>query len=195
MHWGIPKYIICDNGAEFSGKLVKQLADQYKIKILYNASRHPQANPTERVNKTLGNMLRAYVGSNHRHWDKETPKIGFALRSAIHESTTYTPAYLNFGRELNINLEENDDTGEVIPEVEDNRDYGKKLVELKKMYQEVQERLIQNHEKNAKRYNLRRRPMDFKVNDRVWKRNFPQSDAAKAFCAKLAPKFTGPFII
>jgi len=29
----------------------------------------------------------------------------------------------------------------------------------------------------------------------VWKRNFPQSDAAKNFSAKLAPKYTGPFII
>lgn len=195
VHWGIPKYLICDNGPEFSGSQVKKLASQYKVKLLYNASRHPQANPTERVNKTLGNMLRAYVGGNHRDWDKEIPKIGFALRSAKHESTTYTPAYLNFGREMNLNLQEETATCDKIPEVESSSEYGEKLEELQEIYKEVQEKLTQSHHKNAERYNLRRRPLSFKVNDKVWKRNFPMSDAVKGFCAKLAPKFTGPFII
>lgn len=201
--WGIPKYLICDNGPEFTGKCFKTLASDFQIKILYNASRHPQANPVERVNKTIGNMLRAYVGNNHRQWDKEVPKLGYALRSARHDTTGYTPAYLNFGRELHLNLrpshrreateEGKEEEGRLC--VADPSDYGKKLQALQKVYKDVERRLEKGHSKNAQRYNLRRRPLEFRVNDRVWKKNFVQSDAVRAISAKLSPKFIGPYTV
>lgn len=192
--FGIPTYLICDNGAEFSGRALKTLATEYKTKILYNASRHPQANPTERVNQTIGNMLRAFVGDNHRLWDQQLPKIGFALRTAKHEATGYTPAFLNFGRELTLRTKEAEENGET-PEVDETESYGRKMEELKNVYQEVETRLKSAHRKNAVRYNLRRRQQDFRVGERVLKRNFPQSNAVNYFSTKLAPKFTGPFII
>lgn len=191
--FGIPTYLLCDNGSEFSGKLVKNLAAEYKTKILYNASRHPQANPAERVNKTIGNMLRAYVGDNHRLWDQQLPKIGFALRSAKHEVTGYTPAFLNFGRELATRMEVV--AREEIPVMEESEAYGKKIEDLKKIYAEVETRLQTAYHKNAERYNLRRRPECFGEGDMVLKKNFPQSDATNFFSAKLAPKYTGPYVI
>lgn len=193
--WGVPDYLICDNGSEFTGKCVKTLATEYKVKILYNARRHPQANPSERVNKTLGNMLRSYVGENHRHWDRDLAKIAFALRTAQHEVTGYTPAYLNFGRELNIEGDKNSEDDERLPEVVDGTSYGSKVQELKKIFKDVEQRMKKSFEKNAARYNLRRRSLEFKEGDIVWKRNFPVSDASTNFSAKLAPKFTGPYVI
>lgn len=49
--------------------------------------------------------------------------------------------------------------------------------------------------KNSERYNLRRRPECFVEGDMVLKKNFPQSDATNFFSAKLAPKYTGPYVI
>lgn len=193
--FGIPKYVICDNGSEFSGRPVKTLAAEYKVKILYNASRHPQANPVERINKTLGNMLRSYVKENHRLWDKDLAKFGFALRSARHEATGYTPSFLNFGREMNLNVEVSKEDTAAIPEILDNSQYGAKLKDLQKIYNEVGEKLSRTYNKNAERYNLRRRHIEFKEQDRVWKRSFAQSDATRNFAAKLAPRFNGPYII
>lgn len=192
--FGIPRYLICDNGAEFTGRAVKILAEEYKLRLLYNPSRHPQANPAERVNKTIGNLLRAYVGENHRRWDMQLPKIGFALRTASHETTGFTPAFLNFGRELTL---QSKDSGppDIIPEIGETAAYGRKIEDLKKTYEEVQARLRSAYQNNTNRYNLRRRQVSFKEGDKVLKRNYPQSDATKYFSAKLAPKFTGPHIV
>lgn len=197
MVYGVPDYIICDNGSEFIGRPMTDLARQYRIKILLNARRHPQANPAERVNRDIITMLRAYVTDNHREWDKYIPKIGFALRSAHHESTQHSPAFLNFGRELasaGAGFEVLPD-GLAVPSPEDCGKHGEKLQALKNIYQEVAERLNEAHQQNASRYNLRRRPVTYNVGDVVLKKNFPQSDAANYFSAKLAPRFVGPYIV
>lgn len=47
MLFGVPRYFICDNGPEFIGQPMKTLMTDYKVKVLFNTSRHPQANPTE----------------------------------------------------------------------------------------------------------------------------------------------------
>lgn len=197
MVYGVPNYIICDNGSEFVGEPVTTLARKYNVKILLNASRHPQANPAERVNRDIVTMLRAYVQDNHREWDKNIAQIGFALRTAYHESTQYSPAYLNFGREPRTSgagfqiLQD----GSVVPPVEDNKKYGDKIQELKTIYRDVADRLKDAHERNAQRYNLRRRPVTYQVGDIVLKKNFQQSNAANYFSAKLAPRFVGPYMV
>lgn len=193
--FGVPTYLIVDNGPEFTGRSVKSLAQDYRVKILYNPSRHAQANPTERLNKTIGAMLRSYVGDNHRSWDQNIPKIAFALRAARSEATGFSPAFLNFGRELNAVNDEADynNSSNHVPNVVGQEDYGKKLVELNRIFEEVHGRLKKAHNRNAERYNLRRRNQDYRDGELVWKKNFPQSDAANFYAAKLAPRFTGPF--
>ncbi|XP_054283504.1 uncharacterized protein LOC129000564 [Macrosteles quadrilineatus] len=164
MLFEVPSYIICDNGSEIRGKQVQELSRSYNIKLLYNARRHAQANPIERVNKTLGPMLRAYIGENHRHWDRNIAKYGFALRSAKHEATSYSPAYLNFGRELIAINEDADPTNssEEASQVEESSAYGDRWKELKNIYKDVNGKLREAHEKQAERYNLRRREVVFK---------------------------------
>lgn len=164
MVYGVPDYIICDNGSEFIGKPMTTLAKQYKTKILLNARRHPQANPAERVNRDIVSMLRAYVTDNHRDWDKHIQKIGFALRTAHHETTQHSPAFLNFGRELATAgagfgvLQD----GAAIPSPEDCEEHVDRLQVMKNIYQEVAERLKKAHNQNAQRYNLRRRNVSYK---------------------------------
>ncbi|KAF9409266.1 hypothetical protein HW555_011301 [Spodoptera exigua] len=49
--------------------------------------------------------------------------------------------------------------------------------------------LYNSHIKNTQRYNLRRKQVDFKIGDIVWKRCYFQSDKDAHFAKKLAPKF------
>lgn len=196
MVYGVPKFLLCDNGSEFIGAPVKRLAEEYQIKLLLNASRHPSANPTERTNRTIVSMLRAYIKDNHRLWDQDLAKLGFALRSAVSEATGYSPALLTFGRELNASgsgFQLLKDWSQVPDQSKDrpNEDL-QKLVDV---YKIVKANLEKSHEKNEKRYNLRRRPVEFQVGEDVLKRNFAQSKAVDHFSSKLTPRYVGPYKI
>lgn len=196
MVYGVPQYLICDNGSEFVGAAVKKLALDYKVKTLYNASRHPQANPTERVNRNIITMLRAYVGENHREWDQRLAQVGFALRTAVHETTGHSPAFLNFGREPAASGEGSSLLVDQVPAVqEDCTVQTSRLQELRNLYQDITQKLRESHQKNSHHYNLRRRPQEFKVGDLVWKKNYTQSNAATYQSAKLNPRYVGPFTV
>ena len=43
-------------------------------------------------------MLAKVVKENQRDWDSHIPKVLFAYRTALHESTSYSPYRVNFGR-------------------------------------------------------------------------------------------------
>lgn len=194
--YGVPSFVICDNGSEFIGQPFKDLLKEYKVKTVYTPSRHPQANPTERVNRTIGNMLRSYVGDNHRNWDIMLPQIGCALRTAVHETTGYSPAFLVFGHEINLSGEGSGYLCEEdLPQPTDATNHLQKLTRLKEVFEEVKGRLRRAHEKNAQRYNLRRRDQQFQEGQLVWKRNFTQADAAHYKSSKLFLKFVGPYRI
>jgi len=197
MVFGVPNYFICDNGSEFIGKPTKKVLHDYKVKLVLNAKRHPQANPTERTNRTIITMLRAYISENHRHWDKDLAHLGFALRTAVQETTGHTPAFLTFGRELQASGEGYAllDDPSSIPAVGNATDHATHLKKLDEIFKTVTKKLDIAHKKSADRYNLRRRSLEFNVGDLVLKRNFVQSDAAAYFSSKLTPRFTGPYRI
>ncbi|KAJ8909233.1 hypothetical protein NQ315_010841 [Exocentrus adspersus] len=75
------------------------MASSYACKIVYNANYSPHVNSTEQVNRVLKTMIRSYVNEDHRSWDVNLGKLGFALRAAVHDVTGFSPAFLNFGRE------------------------------------------------------------------------------------------------
>ncbi|XP_077550652.1 uncharacterized protein LOC144163835 [Haemaphysalis longicornis] len=60
---------------------------------------HPQPNVTERRNRDVKLLLRAYART-HRDWDEHLNAISFALRTRENHSTGFTPAFLTFEREL-----------------------------------------------------------------------------------------------
>jgi transposase InsO family protein len=191
LSYGVPEVIVCDNGSEFISTKFKALAKKYDVKLHYTAKRHPQANPVERTNKTIVTMLRSYVEENHKKWDTHLPEIACALRTAVSEVTGFSPYYLNFGREMILRGTDHRDRATQTP-LEDDVD---RIKELERIFADVKARLARAHEANATRYNLRRRPQEFHVDDQVWKRNFQLSDAAADISAKLSPKYTGPYTI
>ena len=60
---------------------------------------HPQTDgQTERVNRTLEEMLRHYVSPTQDDWDELLDAAEFALNNAWHESVRNTPFFLNSGQ-------------------------------------------------------------------------------------------------
>lgn len=192
--YGTPQIIACDNGVQFTSVAFQKLTDEYGVKVYFNANFHPQVNAVERVNRVLGAAIRSYLKDiDHRTWDQEIHKIGFALRTAVHEATGYSPTFLNFGRYVPT-------SGDYYGKLESVKDldlsdlnrneYGAEIDKLPQLYADVRRHLAEAYSKNSKQYNLRKRPcQNYQVGDKVWKRNFVLSNRAEHFAAKLAPKF------
>lgn len=74
--YGVPEYILCDNGVQFRSRDFQNLCAKYNTAIRYTALYHPCANPTERVNRVIKTMISSYVKTDHRHWDAHLAAIG-----------------------------------------------------------------------------------------------------------------------
>ncbi|KAG5868137.1 hypothetical protein JTB14_025486 [Gonioctena quinquepunctata] len=55
--YGAPRLLLCDDGPQYRSHQFRKLAKKNGCEIRYNANYYPQANPTERVNRTLKSML------------------------------------------------------------------------------------------------------------------------------------------
>lgn len=189
--FGIPEIIIADNGKQFTGKVFSDLLRKYSIeKMWFNSRYHPQNNPTERTNKTIGQALRAYVNNNHRHWDAEIPNIGLALRTAVNEITGFSPFFLNFGRNFTYSGTDyeahisTNDPAHAIP----NRVVF--LEKFKEIFKDVASKIKAAYIKNKKHYDRNKRDVRLSVGDVCYKRNYVLSNAINYFSSKLAPLYT-----
>lgn len=99
--FGCPDLLVSDNGKQFRSRIfaatLKDFGVHHRTTPLYS-----HCNPVERTNKTIKTMIAQYVERNHRRWDQHIFALQFAYNTARHEATEYTPAYLNFGRELSL---------------------------------------------------------------------------------------------
>ena len=127
-----------------------------------------------------------------------------AYNTAKHDSTGFSPAYLNFGRELTVpdtvfnsvnNSEENDQVDKEDVSVEEvvTAPQVLRLDKLKETFELVRLNLNRAFNKQSHHYNLRRRDWRCKIGDQVMKVEHHLSDASKGFAAKLAPKYSGPY--
>lgn len=191
--FGVPQIIMCDNGSQFTSKEFKNLLGEYKVRHLwYNARYHAQVNPTERVNKVIGTALAAQIRSDHRLWDVNIQKVAQAIRTANHDVTGFSPAFLTFGRNVPLDGEFYGPTvpdGPTATREAERRAWVTDLQNMPKLVREVRIKLATAYEKTRRRYDLRRRPVAYQIGAKVWKRNFVLSDAGSYFSKKLAPKY------
>lgn len=192
--FGVPSSVLCDNGPQYRGKPFLKLAENYKVRLKFNANYHPRANPTERVNRTLKTMLSIYVSDNHREWDVNLDRIACALRTSVHETLKMSPYFVNFSRRMVLC---GDEYKKKIPEVGDGQeiDAGRRSELMNGVFEDVRKRLEAAGKKSVERYNLRCRHVEYLPNQMVYRKNYVQSDKAKYFTKKLAAEYIGPFMI
>jgi hypothetical protein len=192
---GVCKSIYIDNGAQFISGQFKQLMHKYNVpNIYYNPRYHPQVNAAERAIKNVVNGIACYVGSEHKKWDENIIKLQCALNSSVNETTKYSPFFLVHGREFivdgmlhNLNSDQPVQRSQVT--ISDPQTYSNKILELNTIFKKVQKHIKSAHDRNVRYYNLRKRNVEFKVGQIVYKRTHYLSNASKKFTSKLAPKF------
>ena len=96
--WETPEFLLTDNGTEFDNRCLNKLLSDYSIRHINILPYHAQANPTERVNRSLKPIIAMFVENNHKTWDEHLPEFRFALNTAVSQTTKVSPAFLNFGR-------------------------------------------------------------------------------------------------
>jgi hypothetical protein len=64
-----------------------------------STSKHAQTDgQTERANRTIEEILRAYISPLHDDWDLHLTAAEFAYKDSVQASTGYSPFYLNYGQ-------------------------------------------------------------------------------------------------
>jgi len=96
---GIPRKFVCDNGTQFTSRILKEYFHTIGVEIQYTAPYCPQENPTERTNRTVKTMIAQLTEGDQSSWDELLPEIALAINASVSDSTGYSPAFLTQGRE------------------------------------------------------------------------------------------------
>lgn len=166
--FGVPEAIHSDQGPNFVSGVIQSLCDQLGIKRTQRTAYHPQGNgQVKRFNRTLEDMLAKVISDNHRDWDDHLQKSLFAYRTAIHESTGYTPFLATFGHTPNLLVDVI--LGSRWAETQQLAEYVRKTqMTLKTAFTEVRERLKAAHAKQKQLADRGACGQKFRVGDRVW---------------------------
>lgn len=92
---GKPWAILSDNGSQFASKLWLSRLEILDIKCSHTSLYYPKGNMTERVNREIVRLLRAY-SSQHTKWSNYLHDIEKWINHAVHESTGYAPVELHY---------------------------------------------------------------------------------------------------
>ncbi|UYV66976.1 hypothetical protein LAZ67_4003508, partial [Cordylochernes scorpioides] len=187
---GAPQQIITDRGTNFMSQIIKQINNSSGINHLKTTAYHPQTNGlTERLNKTLTDMLSMYVDAEQKNWDEVLPFVTFAYNTAKQETTGFSPFFLVHGREAETTLDsllpyhDNDDVGDYVQHLITTAEEARHLAQL---------HLYRGQEKDRKYYDRKHRPVDYKVGDLVWL-FIPVRKVGLS--EKLIKKYFGPYRI
>ncbi|UYV78164.1 hypothetical protein LAZ67_16000346 [Cordylochernes scorpioides] len=189
---GAPQYLISDRGSQFASNLMKEVMKTCKIKHCFTTSYHPQTNGlTERLNRTLINMLSMYVNTDQKNWDEILPFITHAYNTTIQETTGYSPFFLMFGREPTSLLDDRNISVDI--DKDDYDEYIKHhLDKINRTRKLVINNTIKTQERMKKNYDKRHMEKSYEPGElvAVWT---PIRKIGK--CEKLLRKYFGPYRI
>ncbi|XP_060182048.1 uncharacterized protein LOC132611671 [Lycium barbarum] len=104
--FGIPRYIITDNGKPFGNKLMNKICDLFGFKQRKSSMYHAAANGlAEAFNKTLCNLLKKVVSKSKKDWHERMEEALWAYRTTYRTPTQATPYSLAYGVEAVLPLE------------------------------------------------------------------------------------------
>lgn len=193
--FGVPESLLTDNGVQFCSSHFRTLLERYGVRHIKTGSHAPQANASERVNRSVLAAIRAYVGEDQSTWDVHLSAIGCALRNAQHATIGHSPYFAAFGQHMVQHaatyaiLRELHALGTSDVEVVSQEDHREALnVEMRNRLQEA-------HDRNETNYNLRSRDVSFRPGQEVFIRSFKQSNFEKGFNAKLSKQWISARIV
>ncbi|KAI5750678.1 hypothetical protein M8J77_000323 [Diaphorina citri] len=197
--YGCPDAIFSDNGTHFVNNKMAALTSDLGIEHIRAPPYWPQPNMVERTNRDLKQLLQIYTDERQRKWDVALSEFAFVINTSSCSSTGFTPAMLNFGRELEpakslwreIEAGNTQRSGPDLTPAQHSR----YLANLRDLYELVRVNRIRASQQQSRYYNLRHRDVTYRVGDKVFRRNFRQSSANTGYNASLDRNWLGPFVV
>ncbi|GKC20207.1 putative reverse transcriptase domain-containing protein [Tanacetum coccineum] len=185
---GIPVSIICDRDPRFASIFWRSLQKALGTSLDMSTAYHPQTDgQSERTIQTLEDMLRACVIDFGNGWVKHLPLVEFSYNNSYHASIKAAPFEALYGRKCRspvcwAEVGEVQLTGpEIVQETTE------RIIQVKQRMQAARDR--------QKSYaDLKRKPMEFEVGDKVMLKVSPWKGVVRfGKRGKLNPRFVGPF--
>ena len=190
-HHGLPRIIISDRDAKFTSNFWRALFQQLGTKLSISTAFHSQTDgQTERMNKTLEEMLRAYSTYNQDQWDQYLPAAEFAYNNVKQMSTGHTLFELDCGQHPLTPATLVTKTTNV-PAADDFAQHWENMINMAK------DALMIAQDRQSKYANQHRRHLTYQVGDKVMLSaqhiNNPVNKQRPT--RKLSPKYLGPYTI
>ncbi|UYV79636.1 K02A2.6-like, partial [Cordylochernes scorpioides] len=185
---GAPRELISDRGRTFISRTLKEINDLCGTIHRFTSAYHPQTKGlTERLNKTLADMLSMYVDVEQRNWDAVLPYVTFAYNTSQQESTGFSPFYLIHGRDVETPLDtilayrENTSLEDYVESMVTNAEDARQLARLN---------ILRSQERDKSRYDQSHRPVHYKTGDLVW---VFTPVRRQGLAEKLLKRYFGPY--
>lgn len=201
--FGLPSRVNSDRGTHFTSEVMQQMWQVLGVKVNLHISHRPQSSgQVERANRSVVDILKKYVASNHRDWDIKLPLVLMAIRATPHEATGISPFEMMTGRQMTLPLHLLYQPGEAsVATAYTTHQY---MADLNKHLQTTfafaQKHLERSAEGRKAYYDQKASHDELQVGEKVWYYNFVQQTGQTGqktgkLGRKLLPRWTGPHVI
>ena len=198
--YGVPRYIITDNGKPFFNSLMTSLCEKFKFaqhkSSMYNA---PANGLAEALNKTLCNLLKKVVAKSKRDWHERLGEALWAYRTTYKTPTQSTPFALVYGVEAVLPLELQIPSLRIAIQegLTEDENHKLRLAELEALDErrlQAQQKLECYQARLSRAFNKKVRPRSFQVGDQVLAVRRPIIVSHKSG-SKFTSKWDGPYVV
>ncbi|GJS53016.1 putative reverse transcriptase domain, ribonuclease H-like domain, aspartic peptidase domain protein [Tanacetum coccineum] len=187
----LPIYIISDSWTvSFTSRFWQLLRIALGTQLDMSTAYHPETDgQSERTIQTLEDMLRACVIDFGKGWEKHLPLVEFSYNNSYHASIKAAPFEVLYGRKCRSPV--------CWAEVGDVQLTGPEIIhETTEKIVQIRQRLQAARDQQRSYANVRRKPLEFQVGDRVMLKVSPRKGVIRfGKRGKLNPRYIGPFKI
>ncbi|GJW76862.1 hypothetical protein Tco_0138544 [Tanacetum coccineum] len=186
---GVPISIISDRDSHFTSRFWQSLQSALCTQLDTSTTYHPETDgQSERTIQTLEDMLRACVIDFGKGWERHLPLVEFSYNNSYHASIKAAPFEALYGRKCRspVCWAEIGDVQLTGPEI---------IYETTEKIVQIQQCLQDARDRQRSYSNVRQKPLEFQVGDRMLKASPRKGVIRFGKRGKLNPRYIRPFKI